>query len=230
MKLEKRLMICFIALILSIQFIFAQQNNSLMWNTIQVPFQISKKWQIHNDISHRFLISSGTSYQYTIRTGIRRIFNKKWNAASGVALFYTRTSMEKANHEFGREFRLWQEVVNEKKINKELNLVYRLRLDERFFAATSARKAIYATRFRFRIALIQTLSEKWKLQIANEYMQQLSHKTFSFQQNRLGAAGIYVFNGSTQLQAGYMWSKLPTSTLHYVTCTFIKTLHSKWIQ
>jgi hypothetical protein len=230
MNVKKILFLCFIGLILSLKPGFAQESKTLMWNTIQVPIQISKKWQMHNDISYRFIITPGTAFQYTFRTGMRRMFNEKWNAASGVALFLTRTSLEKANHEFGREFRIWQEVVNENKLNKKISLINRFRIDERYFASTSTTDASIAIRFRYRLAIVQTISDKWKLQLADEYMQQLNKSGISFQQNRLSAAGIYVFNSSTQLQAGYMWSKLPASALHYVTCTLIKTLHSKWIQ
>lgn len=230
MNVKKILLSCFIGLILSFQPSFAQQSNTLMWNTIQVPIQFSKKWQMHNDISYRFIISTGTAYQYTFRTGMRRIFNEKWNAASGLALFLTRTSMEKANHEFGPEYRIWQEVVNENKLFKKVSLINRVRIDERFFASTSKADANIAIRFRYRLAIVQTISDKWKLQLADEYMQQLNKVGISFQQNRLSATGIYVFNSSTQLQSGYMWSKLPATTLHYVTCTFIKSLHSKWMQ
>ena len=55
-------------------------------------------------------------------------------------------------------------------------------------------------------------------------MRQLAGGEFSFQQNRLGVTGIYTLNNSTQLQAGYIWSKLSAATQHFITCTFIKTI------
>ncbi len=74
------------------------------------------------------------------------------------------------------------------------------------------------------MAVVQTLSDKWKIQLANEYMRQLTGGEFAFQQNRLGATAIWSVNSTTQLQAGYIWSKLATTTQHFITCTFIKTI------
>ena len=119
-------------------FLFAKcgqgQTTTLVWNTLQFPIQFSTKWQLHNDISYRTIGVSGSAYQNTFRTGIRRFIDNKWNVASGLAFFYTRTSFNKMNHEFGREFRLWQEVVKENKLNKKLSLFNRFRT-HRWFSA-----------------------------------------------------------------------------------------------
>ena len=210
--------------VLSVHCSFGQQSKAIIWNSLQFPVQFSTKWQMHNDVSYRTMGFSGSAFQYTFRTGIRNFINDKWNVATGLAFFFTRTSFDKTNHEFGREFRLWQEVVNENKIKKELSIFNRLRIEERFFAASSKERASFAIRFRYRLAIVQTLSDKWKAQLANEYMQQLSGGEFKFQQNRLGAMGIYMVNTNTQLQAGYIWSKLSGTTQHFVTCTFLKTI------
>jgi len=213
-----------LGLFMSVQSFFAQQSQTIVWNTLQFPVQLSAKWQLHNDISYRTIGVSGSAYQYTFRTGVRRFLNEKWNVATGLAFFYTRTSFDKANHEFGKEFRLWQEVVKENKLNNKLSLFSRFRTEERFFAATSKKDKNFALRLRYRMAVVQTLSDKWKIQLANEYMQQLADAEFDFQQNRLGTTAIYSFNTNTQLQAGYIWSKLATATQHFITCTFSKTI------
>ena len=224
--MEKRQQLLFLpaGLLLYVQSSFGQQSQTIVWNTLQFPVQLSTKWQVHNDISYRTIGVSASAYQYTFRTGLRRFINEKWNVATGLAFFFTRTSFDKTNHEFGREFRLWQEVVKENKLNKKLSLFSQFRTEERFFAATSKKDKKFAMRFRYRMAVVQTVSDKWKTQLANEYMRQLSGRKFAFQQNRLGATAIYSVNTSTQLQAGYIWSKLTAGTQHFVTCTFIKTI------
>jgi hypothetical protein len=224
--MEKRpqLFILAASLLLSVQSGFGQQSQTLVWNTLQFPVQLSTKWQLQTDVSYRTIGVSGSAYQYTFRTGVRRFINEKWNVATGLAFFFTRTSFDKTNHEFGREFRLWQEVVKENKLNKKLSLFSRFRTEERFFAATSVKDKNFGLRFRYRMAAIQTLSDKWKLQLANEYMRQIAGGEFAFQQNRLGATAIWSVNATTQLQAGYIWSKLATATQHFITCTFTKTI------
>jgi len=223
MKSERLFLFFTAGLIFSAKVSLSQKSTTLMWSTVQFPVFVSKKWRLHNDISFWFFTSSVGAYEYTLRSGVRKMINDKWNFASGVALFFTRTSFEKANHEFGSEFRLWQEVVNENKLNGKLSLLNRLRFDERFFASTSAKDAFFALRVRYRLAFIQTISEKWKLQLADEYMEQLSGGAISFQQNRLGITGIYVFCSSAEFHSGYIWSKLPASNQHFITCTFIKS-------
>ena len=212
------------SLLLSIQPGFGQRSQTIVWNTLQFPVQLSSTWQVHNDISYRTIGVSGSAYQYTFRTGVRRFINEKWNVATGLAFFFTRTSFDKTNHEFGREFRLWQESVKENKLNKNLSLFNRFRTEERFFAATSKKEKNFSLRLRYRMAVVQTLSHKWKVQLANEYMRQLTGGEFVFQQNRLGATAIYSVNTSIQLQAGYIWSKLAMATQHFITCTITKTI------
>ena len=224
MEKRQQLFVLAASLLLSMQPGFGQQSQTLAWNTLQLPVQISSKWQVHNDVSYRTIGASGSAYQYTFRTGVRRFINEKWNVAAGLAFFFTRTSFDKTNHEFGREFRLWQEAVKENKLNKKLSLFSRFRTEERFFAATSKKERNFALRFRYRMAVVQTLSGKWKIQLANEYMRQLAGGEFTFQQNRLGATAIWSVNSTTQLQTGYIWSKLATATQHFITCTFTKTI------
>jgi hypothetical protein len=224
MEKRQQLFVLAAGLLLLAQCSFGQHSQTLVWNTLQFPVQLSTKWQVHNDISYRTIGVSASAYQYTFRTGIRRFINDKWNIATGLAFFFTRTSFDKTNHEFGREFRLWQEVAKENKLNKKLSLFSRFRTEERFFAATSLKDKYFAMRLRFRMAVVQTLSDKWRIQLANEYMRQLAGREFTFQQNRLGATAIYSFNTNTQLQAGYIWSKLATRSQHFITCTFTKTI------
>ena len=224
MEKRQQLFVFAASLLLSMQPGFGQQSQTLVWNTLQFPIQLSTKWQWQTDISYRTIGVSGSAYQYSFRTGARRFINEKWNVATGLAVFFTRTSFDKTNHEFGREFRLWQEAVKENKLNKKLSLFSRFRTEERFFAATSTKEKNFSLRLRYRMAVIQTLSDKWKIQLANEYMRQLAGGKFAFQQNRLGATAIWSVNSTTQLQTGYIWSKLATATQHFITCTFTKTI------
>ena len=105
-----------------------------------------------------------------------------------------------------------------------MSLFNRFRTEERFFAATSVKDKDFAMRLRFRMAIIQALSVKWKIQLANEYMRQYTRREFTFQQNRLGATAIFSVNNTTQLQAGYIWCTMTTSTQHFIACTLIKTI------
>ncbi len=202
----------------------AQQNPAIVWGTLQLPLHLSPKWQLPVDFSYRTIGISASALQYTFRTGARRIINDKWNVASGIAFFFTRTSFKKENHEFGSEFRLWQEAVLDNRITNNLVLQNRFRTEERFFSATTIRPAFTALRLRYRLAAIQTINEKWAVQLADEYMHQLAEERFSFQQNRVNVSFAYLFSSLSRIQAGYIWSKLPASSQHFITLTYQKII------
>ncbi|MES2431048.1 MAG: DUF2490 domain-containing protein [Bacteroidota bacterium] len=219
--------------ILVIAFLFAskcsvaQDKQAFTWSAFQLVAKINPKWHWVSDVSYRTIGISSSANQYTFRTLAKRIINEKWNAAVGTALFRSRTTIDKDNHEFGNEFRLFQEVAFETKLNKQLAINNRFRAEERFFAATSTKDAYNALRLRYRVAFIQDVIDGVKLQIADEYMRQLTKGDFLFQQNRLSASGIFTIGKTTQLTAGYMWSKLPTISQHYILLVFQKTISFK---
>ncbi len=211
-----------IMLFANLKYGYSQQ--AIVWNTIQLPVQLSAKWQVPLDFSYRTIGISASAYQYTFRTGLRRFLNDKWSVASGLAYFFTRTSFGKADHEFGKEFRLWQEALAENKLTGKFVLQNRLRVEERFFDATSKKNAFTSLRFRYRAGLIRFVNEKWKLQLSDEFMEQVISGRFSFQQNRVNISGAYLFNPLTQVQVGYIWSELPAAAQHFITLSFQKTI------
>lgn len=202
----------------------AQRPATGAWFTLNMPVKLTNKWQIHNDGSYRTLGNRISASQYLYRTGIRYQINSSLSAASGVAFFFTRTSFKKENHEFGREFRTWQELLYQKQIGAKLQWLNRFRSEQRFFQATKTKDAFTVHRFRLRTAFVYSFTKKWSVTVSEEYFRQTAHHKFSFDQNRVITTGIYHFNPSTQLQAGYMWLLWPESSQHIVTFTFQKTI------
>src|SRR5688572_14918291 len=194
------------------------------WIAIQSPVNLSKKWQWHNDAGYRTLGVSLSAYQFLFRTGVRYNFNTKWSVATGTAFFYTRSSYQKFNREFGGEFRIWQEFNAQHPVSKTISLQNRLRSEQRWFSATNNRPEYFGFRFRYRVAATKNLTEKWAIQLANEYMRQVVNDKFSFNQNRLLGTALYKINTSTLLQWGYMWLKWPSSSQHIMTFTFQKVI------
>jgi len=222
--------IIFMALLLISFKAFSQRPSTGCWVNVQIPVQLNSKWQIHNEAGYRTLGNTTAALQYLYRPGIRYSINKKWNAAAGAAFFYTRTSFTKQNDEFAKEFRFWQEAVYKMELTKNLQWQTRLRTEQRYFSATAGKAAYQAFRYRIKPQFLQTLSDKWTLSLANEYMQQYANNKWSFDQNRVIVNGNYFFNTHTQLQAGYMWLRWPAhSSQHIITLTFLKTisLHAK---
>jgi hypothetical protein len=90
--------------------------------------------------------------------------------------------------------------------------------------ATKNREAYYGVRFRYRFGTTKMITEKWGLQLADEYMRQLANNKFSFNQNRLILTALLKINTSSQLQGGYMWLKWPSESQHIATFSFQKTI------
>lgn len=202
----------------------AQRPRTGQWYTLGIPVSFSNHLQWHNDGGYRTLETSFHPVQYYYRTGMRYNFNKHSNVAAGVAFFFTKVDFDKSHHEFGNEFRFWEELNYHHQIKEKLQLLFRLRTEQRFFAATSKKERYTGHRFRVRSGLNQRINDKWSLRLTDEYMRQLAKQKISFDQNRLTISGIYHLNELTQLQTGYMWLKWPDASQHILTITFSKTL------
>jgi hypothetical protein len=198
-----------------------------VWLSAQAQVAVSKKWQWHHDAGYRTVGYSVWAQQYFYRTGLRYLFNKKWSAAIGTADFVTRVSAQKTNHEFGNEFRLWQEGAFNIMAGKKNKIQQRLRTEERWFGAVKEKEAYAAFRLRYRLMFQHIFSAKWNVQLADEYMHQYAGRSFSFNQNRIIAALNYNVHVSTQLQVGYMFVDKPGSSQQSVIVSVQKNISWK---
>jgi hypothetical protein len=200
----------------------AQRPETGIWFATNLHVNFSKHWQWHNDAGHRTFGISAQPIQYLYRTGVRYHFNKQGSTAGGVAFFFTKTDFDKSQHEFGREFRFWEELNQQQDLNENWQWLFRFRADQRFFATNSLRDAYTAYRFRLRTGFSRKLNDKWSLQLTDEYMMQLAHEEFSFDQNRVNLFAFYRFSNSSQLQGGYIWLKWPNGHQHIFSFTYTK--------
>lgn len=198
----------------------SQIPKSSAWMGLQVPVQINTKWQWHHDAGYRTLGFSASAQQLLYRTGIRYLANKQVNIAAGPAFFFTRTTFEKLNHKFGKEFRLWEEVSLQSQLSGRSVLQNRFRVEQRWFQQTNSYDAYFAFRFRYRLAYTFQFSKKWGVQLSDEYMRQVSDQKFSFNQNRSNASVFLFVNDITQFQAGYMWLKRPEFSQHILVINY----------
>lgn len=201
----------------------AQRPHTGGWFSAQFPVSISAKWQWSNDVGYRTLGMSTAASQFLYRTGIRYSKNERLTVAAGGAFFSTRTSYDKRNHEFGSELRLWQEINCQVNL-KQVNWLNRFRTEQRFFTETMQRKAYSAMRFRIKTSFLKNISDKWSIQLADEYMQQIAHHKCLFDQNRIILSGIFKCSGSLQVQSGYMLLSWPSFQQHIILAGIQKTL------
>lgn len=203
----------------------AQRPSGAVWLALSVPVKLNTKWQWHNDAGYRTLGLHSYAQQYLYRTGGRFQFSKTSTAAAGVAFFFTRTSFSKTNHEFGKEFRTWQELQYEQKTLSKISFEGRMRTEQRFFQSTRTKELYTAHRFRLRAGIVYTITAKWAMQLSEEYMQQLAHSEFRFDQSRILLTATHHFNSTANVRAGYMWLLWPAaSSQHIFTVSFQKQI------
>ena len=170
---------------LSTKNLLAQIPSTANWFGLQFRLNKPNKWELINDVGYRTIGMSTSCYTYYYRNGIRYKLNDTWNVAAGTAFFFTRSSYQKSNHEFGKEFRLWQDVTFRKPFWKTFALNDRFRIEERWFSSVSRKPAYFGFRLRERLTISKMLSEKWSLEVGDEYFQMLFNKKFQFNSNRL---------------------------------------------
>lgn len=201
----------------------AQSSLPGMWLGLQAPVKINSKWGLHNDAGYRSITSRFLTHQALLRTGIRYFVSNNWNTAAGLALFLTRVSYLKHNNEFGKEFRLWQELSYQQKTGT-IQFQNRFMTEERFFSAVAQKSKYVAVRLREKISLLKSVYKNWSVQLAEEYMQQWAHQKFVFEQNRLMANIIYNLTKNDQVKAGYMWQLQGGISKHILNVNFQKTI------
>ncbi|MDX1936088.1 MAG: DUF2490 domain-containing protein [Flavihumibacter sp.] len=203
-----------------------QRPKTGAWLTVQLPVSTGKKTEWHNDASYRTMGNQLPALQYLYRTGLRYHFNKKWSSAAGVAFFYTRTSFSKDNHEFGREFRTWQEMQYQQLYaNKKIQLLLRGRTEQRFYQPTTTKTAYTAHRWRAKAAITYHINNKWLVAVFNEYMRQYQSGKWGFDQNRVQLLAGVKAKHKTQFQLGYMYVSRPDNiSQHLLLLTFQKNI------
>lgn len=204
----------------------AQQPREGVWLGAQLQVKLSDKWAWHHDAGFRTVKRDFITQQILYRTGARYFVNKNMSFAAGGALFFSRISFDNSNHEFGREFRLWQEAVHQVN-SKKIIWQNRFLAEQRFFDETSHQSAFTAFRFRVKTTFTTPLNDSWSLQLSDEYMRQVAHSIFGFDQNRVMLYGLYNINTNTALRGGYMWILLPgRQSRHVLNIGFQKTIEN----
>lgn len=158
-------------------------QSSSAWFSAQVSTRI-KNWEWNQDAGYRTIGASARATLWFYRTGARHYFSERWNAAAGYALFASR--VEKDRPAFGVEHRIWEEAVRQDQWGK-FKWMQRLRIEQRWFDATSAQESYSAHRFRYRAAFIHALNPRLDLQVYDEIMVQRQQGQWGFNQNRTGA-------------------------------------------
>ncbi|MEP7268358.1 MAG: DUF2490 domain-containing protein, partial [Saprospiraceae bacterium] len=129
----------------------AQNAPFALWSAVVLNTNSNKKLSNTSDFGYRTISKDFISYQTFIRTGMRYTISSKLSFIAGVGLFNTKTSFLKENHEFGHEFRIFQDLNHQSSRTNKLLMDYRFRLEEKFFEMTSKKQAYFGWRGQVRL-------------------------------------------------------------------------------
>lgn len=220
--MRRRLLIS--QLIFSAAILNAQQPKLTNWITVQAPIVLNNKWQLLTEASYRTVGESFVLNQLFLRTGFRHTINAVWNVAAATDYVHSKIKPDKANHEYGNEFRIWQEVTNRTTLKKNWSWLNRFRIEERFYQTTSVQNAFTGYRLRYRMGVLKTISPKWDVMLADEYLRQFQKGDFVFNQNRIQLATYYRFAKTAHFQFDYYLIKFPRQYQHVFSLIFQKRI------
>jgi Protein of unknown function (DUF2490) len=202
----------------------AQQPSTTHWFGVQLPVAFNNHWQWWNEACYRTYGETIRLNQFFMRTGARYSFNENWSITACADKFFTKVTARKEDHEFGKETRFWQELNFQFPLKNNFIIQNRFRIEERFLEGTSKAESYHAFRFRYRLATMKKLSEKWSVQLGEEFLEQIAHDKIGFNLNRVSLSGIYQFRSTTQLQGIYYWSKSAVMSQHIFSIVFQKKI------
>ncbi len=200
--------------------LFAQQPSVSNWVTVQMPVIYNNHWQSLHELSYRTLGEAIKLNQLFVRSGVRYTFNPQWTSSLICDFVHSRVKpFDKSDLEFGDEIRITEEVSHRYPLGKAYTIQHRLRIEERFFGETSLGDDYTALRFRYRLAAQKKLSDKWSLQLADEYLEQALSGRWSYNSNRLSFSGFYSFAQNAHLEAIYYWIRFSERSQHVFALT-----------
>ncbi len=214
----------FSILCLSSQLTFSQNAPFAAWTTVVLNLKINDHWTSVTDGGLRTVSSDFVPYQKFFRTGMRYNLDKRWNVAGGFAFFNTKTSFLKENHEYGHEFRLFQEVSRLSLRSRKAIINHRLRIEERFFDETSIRVPFNAMRFQYRFLAGWQFNSKLNFQTGPEIFENLSHRKFSFDQLRWYSILSILPGSGVGISIGYFYVHRKAYNQNIFAITFSKSL------
>ena len=184
-------------------------HTNVLWASYGNTIRFNKKWSLVNDVQVRTKDWADKWLLYAIRTGLNYNINEHVAVTGGLTLF---ESAQYAGKDlfFKNEWRPWEELSYQLKI-KKINLLQRLRTEQRFLQQTVNNQKTnnyqYIFRLRYRFEWQFPLKDdNIKLLAGNEIFLNpgyLNNSLF-FDQNRTFTGISFKLSANTNLQAQYL--------------------------
>jgi hypothetical protein len=169
------------------------------WPAYYLKFSLNSRWALNSDLQLRNFNKEPLLGLLGLRTGAHYSFGEGWSTGIGVLWFHYESIAN--NKEFkADEFRVYEELRHDWRLNDKWLLANRLRTEQRTFSNQEG----IAFRIRYHIAADYRLAKRWSAIVGDELMWQGSKRRKNWDQNRLWAGGAYAFNANNQVQLVFM--------------------------
>ncbi|NND88873.1 MAG: DUF2490 domain-containing protein, partial [Flavobacteriaceae bacterium] len=192
------------------------------WYSVFSNHRLADNWSIYNETNLNLYEIDSDLDQFWVITGLRRYFKNNITASVSYSYFYTDPNYDEGNDDelFG-ENRIFEQLAFNHTYGK-IKLQHRYRLEHRIFDSKVSK--VVTNRFRYRLAFIVPLNQKWFLQLADEVFINFNKNTFN--QNRLIGNLGYKITPQLDFRAGYM--KLHTSNRKFDRLLFTVNFSTDW--
>lgn len=184
-------------------------HTNILWAGYGNTIRFNKKWSLINDVQLRTKDWADKWLLYGLRTGLNYNINEHLAATVGLTLFES-AQYEERDLFFKNEWRPWEQISYQLKI-KKINLLQRLRTEQRFLQQVVNNRKVniyqYIFRLRYRFEWQFPLTENTITLIAgNEILVNPGYlnNTLFFDQNRTFAGINFKLSTTTNLQCQYL--------------------------
>ncbi len=169
------------------------------WPAYYLKYSINSKWSVNSDLQLRNFNKHPVLGLLGVRTGAHYNFGKGWSTGVGILWFHYESIVDNKEVDTD-EFRVFEELRHDWKLNKKWRIANRLRTEQRHFSNQDG----IAFRIRYHIAAEYRVAKRWSAIGGNELMWQGSKRRKNWDQYRLWAGGEYAFNSNNQVQVIFM--------------------------
>ena len=214
------------------------ESTNDIWLFQLTRYSLNPKWMIGNELHLRRHNGFKDANQFLIRPFAEYTLSKEVQLASGFTYIGSESVSEISTSKKASEWNFWQQIQLQQALHKQITVLHRFRLEERWYSNFSQSNQEYdpfqfATRFRYRFSII------WKFNNPQYYVHAFdevwlnlrpSGQINSLDRNWLNLNLGYNLNEHTRLELGYLdqWISHPSSFDHIPTAMIscIVSLHS----
>ncbi len=208
------LLLCFLYVLLAPRSLSAQQiyGKPDVWLFWQNQYQFHQKWSFNTEVHARFDNYFQQPEQLLFRPSFQYQYREQVYFAAGYSYVHTFPYGELPLAADRTEHNSWIQLKLVQPINR-VKITHRLRLEQRFQSTWDLveerynfKKVQYGNRFRYRFQVQIPITERWSVQVFDEFWIRTSERVgeISFDRNWFSVGASYTINKQVKIALSYL--------------------------